>query len=104
MLNMNFQFVPHCHNNATIQATSLVTYFIKYFLTLVMLIRYCTADCLSYLHAGLLKWPLLNTTPLKGAEKARFTIIPVFSHVTSSPVICGIAPGPAPCRTSRRSD
>ena len=27
---MNFQFVPHCHNNATIQATSLVTYFIKY--------------------------------------------------------------------------
>ena len=30
MLNMNFQFVPHCHNNATIQATSLVTYFIKY--------------------------------------------------------------------------
>ena len=69
-----------------------------------MLIRYCTAGCLSYLHAGLLKWPLLNTTPLKGAEKARFTIIPVFSHVTSRPVICGIAPGPAPCRTSRRSD
>ena len=48
----------------------------------------------SYLHAGLLKCPLLNTTPLKGAENWRLTIIPVFSQVTSRPVICGMLAGP----------
>ena len=42
---------------------------------------------ISYLQAGLLKWPLLKTTPLKGAENWRFTVIPLFSHVTSKPVI-----------------
>ena len=42
---------------------------------------------ISYLQAGLLKWPLLKTTPLKGAENCRFTVIPLFSHVTSKPVI-----------------
>ena len=48
----------------------------------------------SYLQAGLLKCPLLNTTPLKGAENWRLTIMPVFSQVTSRPVICGILAGP----------
>ena len=42
---------------------------------------------ISYLQAGLLKWPLLKTTPLKGAENCRFTVIPLFSQVTSRPVI-----------------
>ena len=42
---------------------------------------------ISYLQAGLLKWPLLKTTPLNGAENCRFTVIPLFSQVTSRPVI-----------------
>ena len=68
-------------------------------ITVTMLVSVVTSHManitgLSYLHAGLLKWPLLNTTPLKGAENWRLTVIPVFSHVTSSPVMVGMLAGP----------
>ena len=68
-------------------------------ITVTMLVSVVTSPManitgLSYLHAGLLKWPLLNTTPLKGAENWRLTIMPVFSHVTSSPVMVGMLAGP----------
>lgn len=41
----------------------------------------------TYLHFGLSKYPLLQTTPLKGPSKSSVTDIPLLSHLTSSRVI-----------------
>jgi len=45
------------------------------------------------LQAGLEKCPFEKTTPLNGAENCRLTVIPVFSQVTSRPVIVGMLAG-----------